>query len=152
MKYSPALLFFLSACCASIACGSKIGGQRVGAACEYQSIYGRAIITDVRSAGPDAYNCKDAVEVIFTFTPDEPGAPENYRFADHPDTGQYLRVGAGMNPPHAWARSNGLIKGAVHRCIRSEVVKGACTPVIFTFPDIDMTGWKKTCFGSTSSL
>jgi hypothetical protein len=25
-------------------------------------------------------------------------------------------------------------------------VKGTCTPVTFTFPDLDMKGWEKTCF------
>jgi hypothetical protein len=148
MKYSPAFLFLLSACCASIACGSKIGGKWIGGACEYQRIYGRATITDVRDADPDASNCRGGVEVVFTFSPDDPSAPERYRFADHPDTGQYLRVGAGMNPPRDWALGNGLVKGAVHRCVRSEVVKGACTPVVFTFPDIDMAGWEKSCFTS----
>jgi hypothetical protein len=146
VKYSPTLFFLLSACCASVACGSDFGGHRIGGACEYQRIYGRATITDVRNADPDANNCKDAVEVVFTFSPDEPSAPEHYRFADHPDTGQYLRVGAGMNPPRIWARRKGLVKGAAYRCIRSEILKGACTPVIFTCPDIDMEGWEKACF------
>ena len=146
MKYSPTLFFLLSACCASFAWASVFGGQRIGGACEYRRIYGRATITDVRDADTKANNCKDAVAVVFTFSPDEPSAPEHYLFADHPDSEQYLLVGAGMNPPRIWARRKGLVKGAVHRCIRSEVLKGACTPVIFTFPDIDMQGWAKTCF------
>ena len=84
--------------------------------------------------------------MVYTFTPDEPSAAKHYRFANHPDTGQYLRVGAGMNPPRGWAMTKGLVEGAVHRCIRSEVIKGACTPVVFTFPDIDLEGWEKDCF------
>lgn len=51
-----------------------------------------------------------------------------------------------MNPPREWALGKGLVKGAVHRCIRAEVLKGACTPVVFTFPDIDVSGWEKICF------
>ena len=146
VKYFPAFFFLLSACCASLACGSKIGGQRFGGACEYRRIYGRATITDVRDAAPDANNCRGGVEVVFTFTPDDPSAPEHYRFSDHPDAGQYFRVGAGLNPPRGWTLEKGLVKGTVHRCIRAEVLKGACTPVIFTFPDIEMTDWKKICF------
>jgi hypothetical protein len=146
VKLTPTIFFLLSAGCASIACGGDSKGRQIGGACEYRRIYGRATITAVRDADKDANNCKDAVQVIFTFFPDEPLAPEHYRYADHPDTGRCLQVGAGMNPPRAWARSKGLVKGAVHRCIRSELLKGACTPVIFTFPDIDVEGWEKTCF------
>jgi hypothetical protein len=146
MKYASTLFLFLSACCASIACGTGVGGQRVGGSCEYRRIHGRATITAVRDADPEANNCTDAVEVIFDFAPDDISTREHYRLADHPDTGQYLRVGAGMNPPRAWARRKGLVTGAVHRCVRSEIVQGACTPVVFTFPDIDMTGWEKNCF------
>jgi hypothetical protein len=147
VKYTQAILFLVSACCASLSCSNGLGDQRIGGACEYKEIYGWATITDVIKAVPGANNCKDAVEVVFTFSPDEPSAPGHYRFADHPDTKQYLRVGAGMNPPRVWAQRNGLVKGAVLRCIRSEIQKGACTPVIFTFPEIDMTGWEKDCFG-----
>lgn len=147
MKYSSALFFMLTACCASIACGNDSQAPpTIGGVCEYRQIYGRATITNVRNADPAANNCRDAVEVVFTFSPDEPSAPEHYRFPGHPDTGQYFRVGAGMNPPRAWTRSKGLVQGHVHRCIRSELLKGACTPVVFTFPDIDMEGWEKACF------
>jgi hypothetical protein len=146
VKSTHAVIFLLSACCASIPCGSGADGPRVGGACEYRQIYGWGTIIDVRKAAPGANNCKDAVEVVFSFSPDDPTAPEHYRFADHPDTRQYLRVGAGMNPPRSWARHKGLVKGAVLRCIRSEAQKGTCTPVIFTFPEIDMAGWQKTCF------
>ena len=146
MKVTCAAFLLLSVCGGSIACGGDSGIRRVGGACEYRRIHGRATITDVRVADPDANNCGDAVEVIFTFYPDEPSAPKHYRFADQPDTGRHLHVGAGMNPPRDWARRRGLVKGAVHRCVRSEIVKGTCTPVTFTFPDLDMKGWEKTCF------
>jgi hypothetical protein len=146
VNITHATFLLLSVCCASIACGGESRGRQVGGACEYQQVHGRATITDVRAADPNANNCKDAVEVVFTFFPDEPSAPKHYRFADHPDTGQHLQVGAGMNPPRDWVRRKGLVKGAVHRCVRSEIVKGTCTPVLFTFPDLDTQGWEKTCF------
>jgi hypothetical protein len=147
VKYTQAIIFLLSTCCASLSCGSASGNRLVGGACEYRQIHGRAIVTDVREADPQANNCKNAVEVVFAFAPDEPSAPGRYRFADHPDTEQYLRVGAGMNPPRAWVRREGLVTGSVHRCIRSEIEKGSCTPVVFSFPDLDTAGWKKACFG-----
>lgn len=147
MKYSSALFFLLTACCASIACSDDSRApSKIGGACEYRQINGRAAITSVGTADPAAYNCRDAVEVVFTFIPDEPSAPRHYRFPGHPDTGHHFRVGGGMNPPRAWARSKGLVQGRIHRCIRSELIKGACTPVVFTFPDLDMEGWEKPCF------
>jgi hypothetical protein len=148
MTYSLLGSVLVSACCASLACAGGFGTQRIGQACEYRQITGRATITDVRKADPGANNCDDAVEVIFTFMADDPSAPDRYLFADHPDVGRYVRVGAGLNPPRTWARQRGLVKGTVHRCIRSEIQKGVCTPVIFTFPDIDMKGWEKSCFES----
>jgi hypothetical protein len=146
VKIAHAVFFLLSACCATIACGGVSKGRKVGGACEYRHIYGRATITAIRVADRKANNCKDAVEVIFTFSPDDPSAPQQYRFADQSDTGRHFRVGAGLNPPRDWARRKGLVKGAVLRCIRSEILKGACTPVIFTFPEIDTQGWEKPCF------
>ena len=146
MKFPGSIFFLLSACCAAIACGRGLNGPHLGGACEYRQFNGQATITDVRHAETGAGNCRNAVEVVFTFSPDEPSSPEQYRFPQQPDSGQYLRVGAGMNPSRAWTRSKGLLRGSVHRCIRSEILKGACTPVVFTFPDIDMADWAKACF------
>ena len=151
MKYSKMLIFLLSAGCASLSIGNVSEGQRIGGACEYRRIDGWAVITGVTSADPDVHDCKDAVEVIFTFAPDDPRAPRDDRFADTPDAGQHLRVGAGLNPSRAWVESKGLVKGAIHRCIRSEIIKGACTPVVFTFPELDMEGWQRACFGNKLS-
>ena len=146
MNLTHASILWLSICCTSMACGGELGGRHVGGVCEYQRIHGRATIADVRVADPSANNCRDAVEVVFTFLPDDPSAPLHYRFLNYPDTERHFLVGAGMNPPRKWARSKGLVKGAVHRCVRSEIVKGTCTPVTFTFPDLDMKGWEKVCY------
>jgi hypothetical protein len=148
VKYFNLFIFFLWTGFAFFSSASVFGGARIGGVCDYRRIYGWAAITEIRSAASDAENCNDAVDVIFTFTPDEPRTPQDRRFADFPNTGQYLRVGAGLNPARAWARSKGLVEGSVHRCIRSEIIKGACTPVVFTFPELDMEGWERACFGN----
>jgi hypothetical protein len=31
-----------------------------------------------------------------------------------------------------------LVTGSVIRCIRNEITSGACTPVVFIFPDYEM--------------
>jgi hypothetical protein len=118
----------------------------IGGGCTYQAIHGRAIITAVKDAAPDAYNCMDGVEIVFTFFPDNPSAKDNYRFPHQSDTDRRFTLGAGLNPPRKWARGIGLVQGATHRCIRQEMIQGVCTPVVFIFPDLDLTGWEKGCF------
>lgn len=113
----------------------------VGGPCDYDVISGMATIVSVRDADPAANNCDDAVEVVFDFVPDEPGDVDRYRFPDWSDKGQYLTVGAGMNPPRAWVEDQGIVEGSTQRCMRLEITKGTCTPVIFSFPEIDFSGW-----------
>ena len=118
----------------------------VGGRCEYNDIQGTATITAF--AVPDASedNCKNAVKIIFTFIPDDASTPDDYRFSEWPDQDQAFTVGAGKNPPKTWAESKGLIQGSIHKCVRSEIINGTCTPVIFSFPEIDVTGWEEECF------
>jgi hypothetical protein len=114
--------------------------------CEYVDIPGTATIVNVREPDPGASNCRNAGEIVFRFTPDDPTAPERYLIPDWPDTGQILTVGNGMNPPRSWVQDRGLRKGTIHRAVRREITRGTCTPVIFEFPDVDMTGWEADCF------
>jgi hypothetical protein len=127
-----------------------IGGNILGGPCAYKTIDGHATIIEVKSASADAYNCQDAVEVIFTFKPDEPSAKASYRFAEYPDADQRFTLGAGMNPPQRWVQRVGLIPGSRHRCIRNEIVRGTCVPVKYVFPDIDTRGWEQECFKTWS--
>lgn len=129
--------------------GGHEGGMTenyVGGHCEYKAIDGHATVIEVKTAPADAYNCRDAVEVIYSFAPDDPSAADRYRFADYPDAQCRFTVGAGMNPPRQWAHRMGLVPGSSHRCIRKEIVNGACVPVKFVFPDIDTNGWEEDCF------
>lgn len=121
-------------------------GKLLGGPCEYETIKGHATVIKVKDAPADAYNCRDAVEVIYTFRPDDPSAANSNRFADSPDAHQRFTVGAGMNPPRQWAQRKGLVPGSRHRCIRKEIVTGTCVPVAYVFPDIDITGWEQECF------
>ena len=123
------------------ACSEIVGGP-----CEYVDIPGTARVVLVKEAAPIESNCKDAVEVIFDFVPDNPAIIDDYLFPNWEDTGQRLTVGGGMNPPKTWVLAQGLTEGSEHRCIRSEITKGTCTPVIFRFPEIDMKGWEENCF------
>lgn len=133
----------LTALCA---CDNGDDDARIGGDCRYENIPGTAVITGVKEAPANAYNCNNAVEIKFDFTPDDASAPSSYRHAGWSDRGRKYTVGAGMNPPAGWAASRGLTEGSTHRCIRSEITEGACTPVLFDFPDIDDDGWQDACF------
>jgi hypothetical protein len=149
MPFSFSFILALCACVLLSAVGGDHGttaGKSLGGPCEYETIDGHATISEVKNAPADGYNCQDAVEVIFTFMPDDPLAAAGYRFADYSDTDRRFTLGAGMNPPRQWAQRAGLVPGSRHRCIRREIVKGTCVPVTYFFPDIDIAGWEQACF------
>ena len=114
--------------------------------CTYNEIQGTATIVSISKADLKAYNCKDGVEVIFSFKPDAPQAAKDYLFPKSSDQRQRLTVGAGMNPPKQWTEKKGLTVGSTHRCIRKEIIQGACAPVLFVFPEIDLSDWQEACF------
>lgn len=116
-----------------------------GGRCHYVKIPGKAVIQEIKSADPTHNNCKNAVEVLFRFVPDDPTAPDRYL---HPDwTGpHHFIVGDGKNPPREWVNQIGLHKGVELRAIRNEITRGTCTPVVFRFPEIDMQGYVGACF------
>ena len=107
------------------------------AADTYAVIPGWATVTALREPDPLAYNLGDAVEIVFDFVPDDPGAGGRYLLPDVPDHGQVLTVGAGANPPRSWAEQMGFTPGSRHRCLRRELRRGVGTPVFFEFPEID---------------
>lgn len=117
-----------------------------GGSCKYVDIPGVAVITAIREPDPGDYNCRQAVAVFFDFLPDDTAAVSRYRFPDRPDATHRLTVGAGMNPPRKWIEGQGIVVGGKLRCLRSEIFSGSCTPVSFSFPDLDWSGWQKMCW------
>ena len=119
----------------------------VGGPCEYVAISGVATIVSVGEVDPQHYSCpNNPVQVLFDFVPDDAGATEAYRWPDWPDTGQRLTIAAGANPPRRWVTEEGLTAGSQHRCLRREVVSGACPPVLFEFPDLDQESGRAACW------
>ena len=149
--WAAALLFMLWPFCAMGGDEGAHGASTISTGpCEYVQIKGRAVISQVRDAAAGTYNCKAAVEIVFTFVPDDSSAREAYLFPKQSDRDRRFTVGAGLNPPGQWARRAGLIQGTTHRCIRQEIIKGACTPVVFSFPDLDLAGWEAECFNRSA--
>lgn len=131
-----------------VAASSLVGCRdpRIGGPCRYAETPGKARITSVSGAPSGSYSCQNAVLVVFTFTADDPSAPARYRYPEWPDREQQFTVGAGMNPPRAWADLRGLVEGSEHRCSRLEMTAGACTPVLFVFSEVDLEGWEDGCW------
>ena len=123
-----------------------VSGPPVGGPCTYVDIPGIARVTSVEKAPSGEYNCADAVQVTFDFIPTDPAAVGHYRYPGWKDTGNHFTLGAGMNPPKTWVLERGLTAGSEHACVRSESTAGACAPVGFSFPKINMDGWEKYCF------
>jgi hypothetical protein len=143
-------LWLLASLCAACDGSSDGDGSEdppiIGGPCNYLDIQGTASIVSMGVPAPDDNNCNHAVEVIFDFTPDDPSAADDYLLPNWSDKGQHLTVGDGKNPPKEWVLGQGLTPGTEHRCVRSEITDGACTPVVFSFPDIDFSGWPAFCF------
>lgn len=111
----------------------------VGGACEYNQIEGTAVITSIEDAPADEYNCPvNPKKVLFTFIPNDPNAPDNYQFKNVLDSIQDISINAGRNPSLIWIEQNGLAVDNVYVCTREEITSGTCTPVVFTFQDLDL--------------
>jgi len=126
--------------------GPPVSGPPIGGPCTYVDIPGIAKIVSVEKAPSTEYNCADAAKVIFDFVPNDPAAIDHYRHPSWKDTGNSFTLSGGMNPPKTWAMERGLTVGSVHACVRSESTGGTCTPVTFSFPEINLEGWEKYCF------
>lgn len=103
----------------------------------YTAIPGWATVTALRKPDALAYNLGEAVEIRFDFAPEGPPLGGRYLFPGVADQGQVLTVGAGANPPRAWAERMGFTPGSRHRCLRRELRRGVGPPVVFEFPEID---------------
>jgi len=130
MKNIAAVLIFCFSLCLFCSCEDIDGGP-----CEYVDIEGVATITSI--SDPDS---EGRVEVLFDFTPDDPAAAETYLFPDWPDTDRHLTVGSGQNPTQEWIQEQGITVGGTLVCVRKEIITGTCTPVIFSFPELETPG------------
>ena len=119
--------------------------QTVGGPCTYNKIPGVITIIALESAPGNENNCKDAVKVVFRFTPTDPAAEKKYAFPNWSDEKQVFTVGGGTNPNRDWVKSKGMTVGAKFEASRNEILSGTCTPVVFEFMSIDVADFAKTC-------
>ncbi len=83
--------------------------------------------------------------IVYDFAPDDSTAVDRYRIPSWSDTGRTFTLINGKNVPDGWAVKEGMTPGSEHPCLRHEIYKGACTPVIFEFTDVDTSDWEDYC-------
>jgi hypothetical protein len=74
-------------------------------------------------------------EITFTFTLDNPELKEKYRFPHFGDVEikKLIYFNTALS-----SKIHSLVKaGDVIPCLRSEIITGMCTPVVFSFPDLE---------------
>ncbi len=114
----------------------------IGGPCTYTSTTGTATIVSLNTASITSNNCNNnPVVVVFDFTPANP-ADAN----DATDKNRTLTVGDGKNPPLDYVLNKGLTVGSTHPCTRQTEVSGTCTPVTFTFTDVDLSDYATSCY------
>lgn len=110
-----------------------------GGLCEYSSYEGYAVIKAIKAAPASEYNCpNNARQVVFEFTPDNISDRQKYRFTNVSDSPLTMKINDGANPSLTWIKNNKITVGAKFKCIRTEITKGTCTPVVFKFPELNL--------------
>lgn len=113
----------------------------VGGPCAYKDIPGWARVVSIRAAPAKANNCPNhPVVVRFDFIPDDP------KLTSKQAQDLTLTVAGGMNPARAYITAKGIAKGKTYRCVRREIMQGTCTPVLYTFPKIDLSDFGQSCY------
>lgn len=121
-------LFFLG-------CSGAKGGNIVGGACSYTETPGEATVVSLNNATAGQNDCNnDPVEVVFNFTPSDP-----LKANAATDKNVHLTVGDGKNPSRSYIASKGFAVGATLKCSRKTIISGTCTPIVFDFPDLDLS-------------
>lgn len=144
MKRKALLAVALLAILAAAACAER--SVMVGGPCDYEDTPGKALVTAVGAPDPDEANCINQPRVVlFDFVPDKP--VKSWRFPNWGLKGQRLQVAGGFNPSAKWLRGQGIKVGTELTCIRREIVKGTCTPVVWDFPELAMSAAAADCQG-----
>ena len=107
----------------------------VGEDCVYRDIQGIATITHINTANPNE------VIIKYNFSPVDKVAYKYPKFSD--EDIKFFVKGHGSFPPHSWVKAQKIKMGGEYRCVRKELEKGTCTPVVFAFPQYEKNGWNK---------
>lgn len=118
-------------------CNVAMAQTRVGGPCRYVSFPGTATITAVLPQSDSGQGLSyPGLRILFTFVPEKSLADEPlYK----PGTVHELTLAGGRAPGQRFADHYGLRPGRVLACRVRFIRHGTCTPVLFDFPDLDLT-------------
>lgn len=140
MKYLRVyLVLILALLMVQTSCSSKNRENPSGGSCTYNKFEGYAVIKSIRNAPADEYNCPNQPKkILFEFTPLNQADRQKYRFKNFSDSSRSLQINDGANPSLDWIKKNKIEVGKKYKCFRTEIVSGTCTPVGFTFSDLNL--------------
>ncbi len=113
--------------------------------CPYTEFPGIAVIRTVTPDDSPSRLCENDVVIVFDFVPDDSSAVDRYRFPSWPDTGLVFDLIPGGSAPDGWAEKEGMTPGSELPCVRREIRAGPCQPLIFDFPEVDLSDWTDYC-------
>ena len=136
--------FFCLILLGSVSCGetkAREPGQVVGGPCHYKSYPGTAEVVSVQkvAALKDAQGSGGGYGVKFVFHAET--EPEEAFARTKGKTHRLLLIN-GSTPGSGFLKKYGIEVGKVFPCHLEVIVKGTCTPVVYTFPTIDLTDYK----------
>jgi len=107
--------------------------------CEYNGFSGTAQIINI-----DIIN-QEEIAIVFNFVLQNPEDESSYRFPNFPDNEYRKRIIVSPDNSNIIITETAVIQigniklqsGDKLECIRLEITKGTCTPVIFLLPEID---------------
>jgi hypothetical protein len=136
--FTVLLLILLASCCSGAQAKTYANAQSngkeapfsIGDTCSYRQFKGSARILAVRWLN------KNKAEITFSFSLFDAAQAADYRFPHMGDKGRKKLITIEPNK-YDTIRSQ-LQAGDVISCTRNEIITGTCTPVVFTFTDLEL--------------
>lgn len=108
--------------------------EPIGKGGTYNYFVGKATVTEIKTTTDST--CKDAVDVIFDFKPDNADDVKKYIFTDFKD--QNISMFS-MKPSKTWVDKKGIKVGSVYTAKRSEIQSNTGTSAPFGIYITDMS-------------
>jgi len=141
IAYRAAMLFAIVA----LFLGACEEEETIDTDCSYEEIGGIAEIVSIEEPLPGELNCpKGSAAIYFDFIPHDSTATLRYT-GNWPANNARLLIN-GMNPPEGWINEQGLHVGSLLECVRMQITNGTCSPVVYTYPGLDLSRFNEYCY------
>jgi len=138
---APIVFLIVTQGCSAQASGANVAMDSpriVGGPCEYKDYRGKAEIVSMQKMPQDKVPAQGApsgelYEVMYRFIP-ETKIHEPFEAVHAREF--VLLTDDGTHPDLEFIRRNGIDVGRRYDCLLKAITRGACTPLIFTFPTL----------------